>query len=153
MHQDNEVSVFAQGLRGQGESPAGVGWLMTPNVVVMRQPGCGATPGLPSHVAVPAVSGGGRDDDRVPVLGVYDSTDLPGWVALQLDRDCEVPGTGTPPAGIDLSGLSVSDLSRSTPDQESALLGDGSLSAIDDQIVMASSWLCRCFPSLPGCRR
>ncbi|WP_154402060.1 hypothetical protein [Ornithinimicrobium cavernae] len=116
----------------------------------MRQSGRGATPGLPSHIGVPAVSGGGRDD-RVPVLGVYDSPELDGWVALQLDRECEVPAPGPLPEGIELSGLSVSDLSR-TASTEPTLLGGATISASDDDLATTDGWLCRCFPSLPGCR-
>lgn len=142
MHHSNEVSVFTDGPRDHGESPAGVGWLMTPSVVVMRHPGRGATPGLPSHIAVPAVSGGGRDE-RVLVLGVHDSPELDGWVALQLDRDCDLPGTGTLPEGVELFSLSGSAPGQAT---SHAL-------AADDGTLSTSSWLCRCFPSLPGCRR
>lgn len=108
----------------------------------MRQSGRGATPGLPSHIAIPAVSGGGRDE-RVLVLGVHESTELDGWVALQLDRDCEVADTGTLPEGIELLSLS------GPPSERSA----GSALAADEGTFSTSSWLCRCFPSLPGCRR
>ncbi len=151
MHQDNEVSVFAEGLRGPGEPPAGVGWLVTPSVVMMRQSGRGAMPGLPSHITVPAVSGGGRDTpEPVSVLGVHESPDLDGWVALALDRECDVPGAGTLPEGVDLGGLTMADLTR--VESSSSLQGVASLAASDSEVNLGKSWVCKWFPSLPGCR-
>ena len=135
MHHNNEVSIHFLGLSAQGESPAGVGWLVEPSVVLMRSPGRGATPGRPSHVTVPASSGGGRAED-IPVLETHDSELLAEWVALQLDRDSPLPVSGAVPEGIDLSALSAADVSR-------GMAGDG---------AVLDGWVCRCFPRLPGCR-
>lgn len=136
MHHHNEISVFTSDQTDRSESPAGVGWLVTPSVVVMRLPGHGAMPGQPSHVHVPAVSGGGRDEsiEEIAVLGAYESEVLGGWIALQLDHDCSIPPLGDVPEGIDLSALSMDDLAR----------GSGG--------ATLDGWVCRCFPRLPGCR-
>lgn len=133
MHRDNEISVFTSDQTDRSEPPAGVGWLVTPNVVVMRLPGHGAMPGQPSHVMVPAASGGGRGEE-ISVLGAYDSEVLSEWLALQLDHDCSIPPLADVPEGIDLSALNMDDLSRGSGD------------------AVLDSWICRCFPRLPGCR-
>lgn len=173
MHQDNTVRIFAGETVGNG-SPAGVGWLVEPAVVLMRQPGRGATPGLPLHI-VPAGPGGGRDGAAVPdqaaevdgggargpetspipVLGVHGSDHLPGWVALVLDQECVVPAPGVLPDGLDLPGTTVSEGAADPEAPGSARSGPSgapSLSDNDGSYGTTSSWLCRCFPSLPGCR-
>lgn len=149
MHQDNEVRVFTDGHDGSGKSPAGVGWLVTPNVVLMRQPGRGATPGLPSHIKVPAASGGGRGGE-IKVLDVIESPDLPEWLALQLDEDVDVAVTGEPPEGLDLSGLS-GDGASSTSSERMTSSADSMTTTADDGVVSPDGWLCRAFPRLPGC--
>lgn len=151
MHQGNEVSVFTDGHDGQGKSPAGVGWLVTPNVVLMRQSGRGATPGLPSHIKVPAASGGGRGGE-IKVLDVVESPDLPEWLALQLDEDADVAVTGEPPEGLDLSGLG-GDSSSSTSSERMTSSADSMTTTADDGLVSPDGWLCRAFPRLPGCGR
>jgi hypothetical protein len=150
MHQDNEVRVFTEGHNGSGESPAGVGWLVTPNVVVMRQSGRGATPGLPSHIKVPAASGGGRGGD-IKVLEAVESPDLPGWLALQLDQDADLPASGQPPEGMDLSALDSSE-SDSTLSGQRSFASSDAVAATSDDDESTDSWLCRAFPRLPGCR-
>lgn len=157
MHQDNKVSVFTAGPSDRGGSPAGVGWLVTPSVVLMRQSGRGATPGLPSHITLPAVSGGGRgahaDSEQIHVLGVHDpeAPELDGWVALQLDRECELPGTGALPQGIDLGGLTMADLTAPATTTPASTVA--SFAASDHEVNVSGGLLCRWFPSLPGCRR
>ena len=144
----------------------------------MRLSGRGATPGQPSHISVPAASGGGRGRD-VPVLGSFESTELAGWIALQLDEDVvDVPDIGTVPDSLDLSGvltterptiyrtgtdlsgthLRTADLSGSTTSDSTTsdgfIGGTGGGKALPgDDMVSADGWICRCFPSLPGCRR
>lgn len=160
MHHDNEVQVFTNAPTGSGESPAGVGWLVTPSVVVMRQSGRGATPGLPSHISVPAASGGSRaQTETIKVLGVFDSDDFDDWVALQLDREASLPAIGRAPEGLDLSVLTVQDVASAMTGDEPQLLGsdgpafDGDRSAqVVDDGASTDGWLCRCFPRLPGCR-
>ena len=154
VHHDNEVQVFTDGPTVRGESPAGVGWLVTPSVVVMRQSGRGATPGLPTHITVPAASGGSRaPQETIKVLGVVDSDVFDDWVALQLDRECLLPTTGAAPEGLDLSRLSVADVAPAlTGDEPQLLGGDHSALIADDDVMTGDGWLCRCFPRLPGCR-
>lgn len=150
MHHHNEVSVFHPALSGHDESPAGVGWLVTRNVVVMKLPGRGAMPGQLSHVTVPAASGGGRAS-RVKVLEVCDSPHAEGWIALALDAEVGVEVSGAPPEGFDLSVL------PSSTDEGSRLSGGGALDAPGfgasaDGDNSLDGWVCRCFPRLPGCR-
>lgn len=174
VHHNNEVRVFTDGPQGRSESPAGVGWLVSPSVVVMRLSGRGATPGQPSHITVPAASGGGRGKN-VPVLGVFESTELDGWIALQLDADVDAPDIGMVPDSLDLSGvmtteqptidrpttaredthLRTADLSGAETTTPSALGGEASVLGGASALGGGSTdgWICRCFPSLPGCRR
>lgn len=129
----------------------------------MRLPERGATLGQPSHIAVPAASGGGRGRD-VPVLDAFESTELDGWIALQLDEDVDLPDIGQVPDTLDLSGvmtterptiertgpqLRTADLSGSTTSEASALGGEANVLGGGS----TDGWICRCFPSLPGCRR
>lgn len=148
MHHSNEVSIHFPDTTSRDGSPAGVGWLVEPGVVVMRLPGRGATPGQPSHVTVPASSGGGRGED-ISVIGLYDSDVLEEWVALQLDHDTSLPISGEVPDGLDLSVLSVSDFSATTASLTS---DEGSRGTLADDSVVLDGWVCRCFPRLPGCR-
>ncbi|USQ76122.1 hypothetical protein [Ornithinimicrobium cryptoxanthini] len=113
----------------------------------MRLSGRGARPGQPSHITVPAASGGGRGKN-VPVLGVFESTELDGWIALQLDEDVDAPDIGMVPDSLDLS--------RSKTTEASALGGEASVLGGGASVLGGGStdgWICRCFPSLPGCRR
>lgn len=144
MHHNNEVSVFIPAQDGQAESPAGVGWLVTPSVVLMRLPERGATLGQPSHITVPAASGGGRGD-QIPVLSAYDSDVLAGWQALQLERDCSAVMPYNVPEGIDLSIVSADDVSLDITSSQGARGSTGGDVGLD-------GWVCRCFPRLPGCR-
>lgn len=150
MHHNNEVSVHTPGLTGD-RSPAGVGWLVTPSVVVMRLPGRGATSGQPSHVTVPAASGGGRGGRDIQVLGMYDAPLRPGWYALALDAEADRDAVGEPPAELDL--FSIADADDDEGAQPTMASSGGSLSAAADGGAVIDGWICRCFPSLPGCRR
>lgn len=149
MHHHNEVSVFTPALSGQEESPAGVGWLVTPSVVVMRLPGGGATSGQPSHVTVPAASGGGRASRDIPVLEVCDSPYAQDWWALALDADADIEVSGEPPADLDLSALPSGDQGARGG---SGALDAPSIGASAGGDVSLDGWVCRCFPRLPGCR-
>lgn len=141
MHHHNEVSVFHPALSGHDESPAGVGWLVTRNVVVMKLPGRGAMPGQLSHVTVPAASGGGRAS-TIKVLKVCESPYTQDWCALALDADADIEVSGEPPEDFDLSVLDSGSEAPDAPGFAATAGGDTSL----------DGWVCRCFPRLPGCR-
>ena len=151
MHHHNEVSVFTPALSGQTESPAGVGWLVAPSVVVMRPSGRGATSGRPSHVTVPAASGGGRATSDIPVVDVCDSPFIQGWWALALDAEADAQLVGDPPQDLDLSALPADD-GGAQPALAGAGPGGAGLSASADGGAVLDGWVCRCFPRLPGCR-